>query len=713
MGTLAGRGRVPVQAVFIGVLVPLATLLLSGGTWLAYRAETREQVENLRREAGASTGQLATSLTLPVWYLDEPQIGLILDHVMENPAVELVALDTALEGLPEFARDRGADSRSRKDLIWIQRDIPYAGRTLGRVRVGFSTRFVAADLRAFLRESLWTLLGLDLLLVASVSILLWRVVLRPLGEIRRLAGLVSSGADVDSQAQGVPRYREFEAVHQSLLRTFALLKRREERYRTFFAHGPDGIVVLDPETTRILEFNDQACRQLGYTREEFQGLALADIEAAETAEDSARHIRNVMNAGIEDFPTLHRTKQGEVRDVQVTAQYIRVGGEPTYHCVWRDMTLRKAREAEVKKLHAQLIQSQKMESLGLLAGGVAHDMNNVLGAILGLASAEVETHGEGTSTRRSFDTIIKACERGAHMVRGLLRFSRTAPADERELDLNALLREEVLLLERTTFAKVHLALDLDPALGPMRGDASALTNLFMNLCVNAVDAMGEGGTLTLRTRNLDGQVEAQVEDTGTGMTKEVLEKALDPFFTTKEVGKGTGLGLSMAFSTVKAHHGRMDIRSAPGEGTCVTVRFPAAAGSGGAPPEAEAPPPGEAVKRLKVLVVDDDELVHASTAFVLKVLGHAVHAAWTGEEALRMIQEGLHPDVMILDLNMPGMGGAGTLDRMATLDPALPVLLATGRPDQRALDLVKAHPQATLLPKPFGIQELRARLDSL
>jgi signal transduction histidine kinase/ABC-type amino acid transport substrate-binding protein len=213
--------------------------------------------------------------------------------------------------------------------------------------------------------------------------------------------------------------------------------------------------------------------------------------------------------------------------------------EDTVISIVRDVTERTRAEDENAKLQAQLQQAQKMDSLGSLAGGVAHDMNNVLGAILGMASANIEAQPVGSPAYRAFDTIIQAAARGGKMVRSLLSFARQSPVDEQELDMNAILREEVSLLERTTLAKVRLEMDLAPDLRPVRGDASALTHALMNLCVNAVDAMPDDGTLTLRTRNVDeGWIEITVEDTGSGMPKEVLEKALDPFFTTKGVGKG-------------------------------------------------------------------------------------------------------------------------------------------------------------------------------
>jgi CheY-like chemotaxis protein len=201
-----------------------------------------------------------------------------------------------------------------------------------------------------------------------------------------------------------------------------------------------------------------------------------------------------------------------------------------------------------------------------------------------------------------------------------------------------------------------------------------------------------------------------VEDTGQGMAKEVLERALDPFFTTKEVGKGTGLGLSIVYRTVKAHQGELEIQSEPGRGTCVRIRFPACeAGPGtGSPPRASEA--GPALTSLKVLLVDDDELIQSSVQAILELLGHQATPALSGEEALALINRGLRPDLIILDMNMPGMGGAQTLPLLRALMPRVPVLLATGRADQTAQDLVQAHPFVSMLSKPFGWRELQASL---
>ena len=417
----------------------------------------------------------------------------------------------------------------------------------------------------------------------------------------------------------------------------------------------------------------------------------------------------------EPLEVMIRCRDGSDRSVIASSVELRGVQGATNLVALYDITERKQAEEERAKLQAQLLQSQKMESLGTLAGGVAHDMNNVLGAILGLASAHIGTEPYGSPLHQSLETICKATERGGKMVKSLLNFSRQSPAENTKLDINAILKEQVALLERTTLAKVRLQIDMEADLRPILGDASALTHAFMNLCVNAVDAMSENGTLTLHTRNAGNDwIEVVVEDNGMGMSKEVLEKAMDPFFTTKEVGKGTGLGLSLVFSTVKAHRGQMEIESEPGKGTCVRLRFPTCEREA----QVDAPAVAEATLipqgALKVLLVDDDELIQSSVRMILEVLGHtAVTTAQSGEEALAMLEAGVEPDLVILDMNMPGLGGAETLPRLRVLRPVVPVLLSTGRVDQAALNLASAHPGVTLLTKPFGLRELQKHLEGI
>jgi signal transduction histidine kinase len=417
---------------------------------------------------------------------------------------------------------------------------------------------------------------------------------------------------------------------------------------------------------------------------------------------------------LREHPCRFRMRNGEVREYLVSSAVIDLQGVPCSLNFFVDITDRTRAETERRELQAQLLQAQKMESLGSLAGGVAHDMNNVLGAILGLASARLETEPEDSPARPAFETICKAALRGGSMVKSLLRFAHQSPQAREEMDLNLILVEEVQLLERTTLSRVRLEMDLAEALPPIHGDAGAIAHAFMNLCVNAVDAMPEGGRLALRTRTVDDAwVEVEVQDTGTGMTKEVLDRAMDPYFTTKETGKGTGLGLSLVYSTVTSHQGQIAIQSTPGEGTRVTVRFPICESPRSVLEPPREPRPGRSRTPLQVLLVDDDALIQDTVQSILKSLGHSVIAVLSGEEALLRIEAGARPDLVILDMNMPGWGGRGTLPRLRTLLPTVPVLIATGRPDPAVSALASAHPFVSLMPKPFTLGQLQARLEAL
>ena len=235
----------------------------------------------------------------------------------------------------------------------------------------------------------------------------------------------------------------------------------------------------------------------------------------------------------------------------------------------------------------------------------------------------------------------------------------------------------------------------------------------MNLCVNAIDAMQDGGTLTLRTRKVDDHwVEVAVQDTGAGMSREVLDKAMDPFYTTKPEGKGTGLGLSMAYKTVQAHQGQLTLQSQLGQGTIVKILLPftkLVAEANLVPAESS----HSTQRTLIVLVVDDDSLIQSTMQAILGMLGHAVSAVFSGEDALERLESGFKPDVIILDMNMPGLGGAETLPRIRQLNQNVPIFLATGRADDTALNLVSAYSKVTLLSKPFSAGELRDRLEQI
>ena len=514
-------------------------------------------------------------------------------------------------------------------------------------------------------------------------------------------------------------FRTQEGQIRDLRQAQAGLRDSQDFLDTIIDNLPLMVFVKDARDLRYVRINRAGEELLGRRQQDLVGRT--DFELfphAQAAAFSASDRAVLSGARMIDFPEepVHSMPQGERLLHTIKVPVLDGHGNPVYLLgISEDITEREHTRAENRKLQAQLYQSQKMEGLGTLAGGVAHDMNNVLGAILGLASAQMRVQPVASEVHQALETISRAAERGGTMVGSLLRFARQSPAEEREVDLNTVIREEVSLLERTTLAKVNLVVELMPEPALILGDASALAHAFMNLCVNSVDAMAQTGTLTLRTRRVAPDwIEAQVKDTGSGMAPEVMERALDPFFTTKEAGKGTGLGLSLVYSTVKAHKGQVDLQSEPGQGTTVSLRFPAFHPE--APALEPAPTAAQEVTQgriLKVLIIDDDELIRSSMATVLGILGHPVTTAPSGEEALTLLEEGFLPEVIILDLNMPGLGGAGTLPRLRAQLPSVPVLLATGRADQTALDLSTRFKHVTLLSKPFSIMDLEKHLAGL
>jgi len=491
-------------------------------------------------------------------------------------------------------------------------------------------------------------------------------------------------------------------------RRTAELRTSQAYTEVLFNSVHDAVFVADPDG-RILDFNSRAVEVFGYGRERLLASDLGGL--SENLPDyTLAGIRSRLDAvrqqGQALFEWMGRHADGHTFPLEIAVRSDRSGGGERFIIAVRDIS-------ERTRIQAQLLQAQKMESLGSLAGGVAHDMNNVLGAILAIASFNLDQEAADSSRHRALETIAKAATRGGQMVRSLLNFARQTPVEEAQVDLNSVLGDVAQLLERTTLARINLQLDLARPLRPVRGDASSLAHSIMNLCVNAVDAMPGAGTLTLRTRNLGAdQVEVVVGDSGTGMSPEVLAKAVEPFFTTKEVGKGTGLGLSMVYGVVKAHLGTLELWSEEGHGTRVTLRFPASGGPAGVPEQAAAAP-AAAHTGLRVLLVDDDELIVESLGEILGLFGHATTAVASGEEALAQLKAGLVPDLVILDMNMPGLGGAATLPHLRRLCPATPVVLTTGKADQAALDLVAADPFVTLLAKPFTMEELRRHLERL
>ena len=365
----------------------------------------------------------------------------------------------------------------------------------------------------------------------------------------------------------------------------------------------------------------------------------------------------------------------------------------------------------------QLRQAQKMETIGQLTGGVAHDFNNLLMAVMGNLDLLRKRIPDDPRLRRLIDGALQGAERGASLTQRLLAFARQQDLRAVAVDLGALIRGMIDLLERSLGPRIELRLDLPDQLPPARADSNQLELAILNLVINARDAMAEGGAIDIRIRDCCANgdpilepghyLELSVIDTGEGMSPEILKRAVEPFFSSKPLGKGTGLGLSMVHGLAEQLGGALRLSSTVGTGTTATLVLPVSTQLAEA--QASIPEAGQAGRSAVILFVDDDPLIAMSTTEMLEDLGHRVIGVSSGRHALDIIRSEQPIDLLVTDHVMPGMTGLELAAASRQLRPSLPILLATGYaelPEGSQLDLPR-------LAKPYHQDQLRDRLDQM
>jgi PAS domain S-box-containing protein len=376
------------------------------------------------------------------------------------------------------------------------------------------------------------------------------------------------------------------------------------------------------------------------------------------------------------------------------------------------------RTAELERAHEQLRQSQKLEAMGQLTGGVAHDFNNLLTPIVGSLDLLQRKGLGGERERRQIDGALQSAERARVLVQRLLAFARRQPLQTQAVDVRALVEGMADLVASTSGPRIKVEIDVSEDLSPARADANQVEMAILNLAVNARDAMPEGGTLTIsakpvlleageRTPVPAGKyIRLSVADTGSGMDEATLQRAIEPFFSTKGIGRGTGLGLSMVHGLASQLGGGLTIYSKPGLGTCVELFLPASDELAQETDLREDVASRSAAGTA--LVVDDEDLVRASTSDMLSELGYAVVEAGSAEEALRLVNSGLAPDLLVTDHLMPGLSGTDLAHELRGRWRDLPVLLVSGYAEAEGV-----APDLVRLVKPFRQADLTAKLAEL
>jgi two-component system, cell cycle sensor histidine kinase and response regulator CckA len=482
-----------------------------------------------------------------------------------------------------------------------------------------------------------------------------------------------------------------EAVVLSILHDTSERKRTEEEYRLLFDSNPHPMWVYDPETLAFLAVNDAAIQLYGYSRAEFLGLTILDIRPAEGVPALQEPARTQP-----DEPSLvasqwtHRKKDGSTFQVAITSNTLRFLGRRARLVLATDVS-------ETRRLEAQLVQAQKMEAVGRLAGGVAHDFNNVLGVITGYGELLLKSLGPEHPGSKRVEEIQKAAERAAGLTRQLLAFSRQQVLQPRVLDLNEVVADVEKMLGRLIGEDVHLVIARDASLGRIRADPGQIEQVLMNLSVNARDAMPKGGGLILETANvtLDEAyatahpevrpgpfVMLSVTDTGEGMDAATRAHVFEPFFTTKPAGKGTGLGLATVFGIVQQSGGSVSLDSEVGVGTTCKIYFPRVEDALPLPsrPLASAAPRGGTET---VLLVEDADSLREMIREILEEAGYTVLESSDPDEALFKVSTFASPLGLILtDVVMPGMSGPELAKSVRLARPEIKVLFMSGYTDE-------------------------------
>ncbi len=751
------RGRTLAQS--IAVATALLVVILIGTTLFVVEsrvaASLRSGLEARGYSVARSIGAVATPSLLAYNYpalqiaalgaSEDPDIVYVLIHDREGEVAGIAghapvpaALASRLSPTPvqpasfyvQLPDAHGAPQQILEVRVPVR--VEDVAEPWGTVRVGLSYASVAAQLRSLMGNLI--VLGLTLVLGAVASgVLVARRITAPLRRLAKGTEALSAGdmshripvtgalelADLarafngmmDRVQEKARESRDFQNALESLNATLEAqvgqrtraLEESEAQYRALVEHSPDAIMIVQDARLRFV--NRSFLENFGLGEDE---VAAPDFDLARIFDaSSCALVRGRIAAwerGENPGPAevMGKDPAGKMRYLELRGGPIDYKGRPAVECLLIDTT-------ETRRLRDKLVETEKLRALGELAGGVAHDFNNLLGAMLGRAQL-LRRRGFPADVDRDLAVIEKAAQDGRETIRRIQEFSRTR-RDRKfvPVDLGEVIRDSLEITrsrwksdaERRNVV-IHVSTDT-PSLPPVLGNATELREVFTNLILNAVDAMPQGGKLSLRCWREAGRILAEVRDTGVGMTEAIRRQLFDPFFTTKG-SRGMGLGMSVAYGIVTRHEGRIDVSTEIGKGTVFTLDFPAAreplhvaGGDGAALPMLLRPG--------RILVIDDEPEVAAVVRDVLVAEGHTVDTATSGSHGVELADVSDY-DLVFTDLGMPDMSGWEVADKIRRSRPRTPIVMITGWGMSVDDGEARRRGVATVVHKPFDIAEL-------
>ncbi len=571
--------------------------------------------------------------------------------------------------------------------------------------------FVAAAASVFVAEALImlflpTFLHFSPLVRMIIDSSLLTIIVLPILYLLSYKPMVSHIVEHERMQEELKRYNEYldalveertiglKTTNEQLSIEINERKRAEEKiqqqhayFQQLFDNSPAGIALSDKDDY-VISVNAAFTRMFQYSFDDVKAHSILNLIVPPDRMEEARSITSeALNGKVMIKESVRKRKDGTLIDVSLTVYPVvtsqRIVG---VYRIFVDVSGRK-------KLEDQIRQVQKMESLGTLAGGIAHDFNNILGIILGHSALMERLKEDPQKLTESIETIVKATQRGAGLVKQLLTFARKQEALFESVSINDMIREINKLLQETFPKIVTISLSLQKDLSTIVADESQIHQVLLNLCVNARDAMPKGGTLSISTRTIEGEaisslfpkattrqyVQIEVADTGIGMDESTRQRIFEPFFTTKAPGKGTGLGLAVVFGIIENHNGFIDVLSAPGEGTSFTVYLPipehAPEVSQRARKGVEEIPGGTET----ILVIEDEEVLRNLAKVILVLKGYTVLIAEDGMQGVEMYQSHQEEIAVVLsDIGLPTLSGQDVFRRIREINPEAKVIMASG-----------------------------------
>ena len=525
-----------------------------------------------------------------------------------------------------------------------------------------------------------------------------------------LFGNMSIGVDITAQKQAEGKLRD-----------------REEEFRQLFENESDAIIVFDATFLRIENANQAALDLFKYDKDDFLKLSLKDITSDATIINKAlQEIKKTKGQNVKIPLSYMKKNEGTLFPVEISPGIFSAKGHKKIIGAMRDISDRISAEQKRQDLEAQLRQVQKMEAIGTLAGGIAHEFNNLLTPILGYTELLMRKYPNPVQNQDfiMLERIHSAGERAKFLIRQILTFSHKSVSEKKSIQLSVIIEEALNLIRPTIPPSISIRQEMDLSIPPLLLSKEDIHQVVINLCVNSIHAMPDGGKLILSLENekpcefidsrghaINGQfICLRIHDTGSGMDKTTLEHIFDPFFTTKKVGTGTGLGLSYVLGIIEQHGGHVDVESSLNQGTAFYLYFPTSLAN----ETLQAPRniPSKSPKNKQILCIDDEIMIKEMTCDMLEILGFDVVGATHPLKAISLFE--MNPnefDLVITDYSMPEMTGEALAQKIKTIRPNIPIILCSGYRDITNNKSVNQLNVDELLMKPYQLEELNHAIE--